>query len=237
MSESTWTFLIEPTALWLVADRVGSVTRPTVGCATVVRTGPTHRSGEIVSTTQVRRWTRQEYERMAEVGLIGPDERVELVDGRIVERAPRYSSHATGIRLAETAARAIFGIGYDVRGQLPLALGDYAEPEPDVAVVRGDARTYTRAHPTSAVLVIEVAESSPQFDRTEKAADYARAGLLDYWITNLIDRQIEILRDPGPLPGRDGTFGYRSRTIARPGETTSPLARPDVSIAVDDLLP
>src|SRR5687768_5471985 len=93
-----------------------------------------------METVQVRRWTRDEYEKMLDAGVFSPDERVELIDGEILKVTPQNSPHATAIRLTEDALRTAFGPGHDVRPQLPLALDLYSEPEPDVTVVLGSPR-------------------------------------------------------------------------------------------------
>lgn len=181
-----------------------------------------------------RLWTREEYDRIAEAGIFGPDERLELIDGEVVVVSPPSEPHVAATSKAADAVRAAFGAGYYVRTQAPLAPNLSSEPEPDVAVVAGHPDDYDE-HPTSALLVIEVGRSTLAFDRRIKASLYARASIADYWIANLIDRQLEVLRDPGELP--DGRVGYRSRTILKPGDTISPLAKPDASIAVESLLP
>jgi Uma2 family endonuclease len=190
-----------------------------------------------VGTLQVRRWTRQEYEQLGELGVLGPDERVELIEGEIFQMPPQLSRHALGVRAGQETLRVAFGAGFDVRAQLPLALGQYSEPEPDVAVVRGSYLDYPVEHPTSAVLVVEVSETTLAFDREVKASLYAAAGIPEYWISNLVHGQLEILRDPGPMAETRFGYGYRSRTIAHPGETVTTLAPTSVQVAVDDLLP
>lgn len=183
-----------------------------------------------MSAVRTHRWTRDAYERLGEEGMIAPDERVELIDGELINMAPQSSLHYTAIRNVETALRQIFGGGFELRVQGPLALSDIDEPEPDVAVVEGSIDDYRDAHPTTAVLVVEVADSSLEFDRTKKAAVYARAEISDYWIVNLVDAQVEVYRDP------DGEmFGWK-RTF-RAGDSVSPQAHAEASIAVDDLLP
>jgi Uma2 family endonuclease len=191
----------------------------------------------VSQTVQLRRWTREEYERLGELGVLGPEERVELIEGEIVEVPPQHSPHATGIRLAAISLQGIFAAGFDVRTQLPLALGLHSEPEPDVAIVVGAPRDYKDAHPTTAVLVLEVAEARLGFDREVKASLYAAAGIPEYWIVNLIDRQLEIYRDPAPMPGARYGHGYRTRTIALPGETVPTPSPTSARVAVDDLLP
>jgi len=183
-----------------------------------------------MSAVRPHRWTREAYERLGERGVIAPDERVELIDGDLVDVSPQSSLHATAIRKTEEALRRGFSRGFDLRVQLPLALSEIDEPEPDVAVVEGSIDDHRDAHPTTAVLVVEVADSSLEFDRTKRAAVYARAGIPDYWIVNLVDDQVEVYRDS------DGElFGWK-RT-RRAGDSVSPQIQEEPSTAVDDLLP
>ena len=118
-------------------------------------------------------WSRSEYERMAEAGIFEPGVRMELIDGEILETAPQGTRHFTAIRLIEDALRSIFGDGWDIRTQGPLAIDDRSEPEPDVAVVHGSPRDFRDAHPDSASLVVEVADTSLGFDRLRKKRLYA----------------------------------------------------------------
>jgi Uma2 family endonuclease len=124
-----------------------------------------------------------------------------------------------------------------VRLQAPVSLDDESEPEPDVVVVPGGPSDYRDEHPARPVLVIEVADSSLSFDRREKGSLYARAGLADYWIVNLVDRVLEVYRDPVPDPS--GAYGWRYATLTSmsPPGVVSPLAFPSARIAVADLLP
>lgn len=178
----------------------------------------------------VRRWTRDEYYRMAETGILRPDDRVELIDGEILRMSPQRSAHAVAVRLAQEALRAAFGPGFDVRPQLPLTLGEATEPEPDLAVVAGSPRDYRDAHPSDALLVVEIAESSLAYDRGTKSRIYARAGIPEYWIVDLAGDALEVLRSPA---GGE----YRERRVLHDGASIAPLARPDTPIAVTDLLP
>lgn len=194
--------------------------------------------GSAPSALPARRgWTREEFQRAGDLGLFGPEERLELINGEIYEKVTQNSRHATGVLLSEEAARRIFGIGYSVRSQLPLALGGRGQPEPDIAVVTGSARDYAQAHPTDAVLVIEVSDTTLDFDRTTKAAAYAQAGIADYWIVNLVERILEVYRQPTSMPGQSLGFHYRSILRLAEGESISPLSAPNATIAVADLLP
>ena len=186
---------------------------------------------------QTRRWTRVEYERLVAAEILGPEDRLELLGGELVVKEPQYTPHATGIRLVARALRAIFGAGWDVSVQLPLALDEESEPEPDVSVVPGDPRDYKDAHPSRPVLIVEVALSRVAFDRQHKASLYARAGIADYWIVNLPGRSLEVYREPVADPV--APFGWRYGQVMTIGAdgAASPLAVPGASVPVADLLP
>ena len=186
---------------------------------------------------RTRRWTRTEYERLVDQGILREDEHLELLDGLLVVREPQGSRHSAAVAaLCAVLARA-FGAGFHVRPQLPLALDDASEPEPDIVVVRGGAWDYVRAHPSAPLLVVEIAETSLALDREHKSGLYARAGVADYWIVNLPERVIEIYRQP--VPALDTPFGWRYQSAQRLAQTAtiSPLSAPEVSMAVGDLLP
>jgi Uma2 family endonuclease len=184
---------------------------------------------------RIRRWTRQEYERLIKLRVLHEDEPVELLAGHLVVSEPQRTPHAVAIQLVEDALRPAFGAGWSIRVQLPLALGPDSEPEPDVAVVRGVPRDHLREHPSTPALVVEVAHDSLRTDRTLKRRLYARAGVQDYWIVNLIDRLVEIYREP--VVDDRQRWTYRSQSLGRPGEHVVPLAAPAAPIAVDELLP
>src|SRR6267142_4626562 len=128
---------------------------------------------------RTRRWTRREYDRLIELGVLHEDEPIELLAGRLAVREPQRTPHAVATQLVAEALRAAFGAGWSVRVQLPLALDEESEPDPDVAVVRGAPRDYLREHPSVPGLVVEVAHDSLRADRTLKARLYARAAIAD----------------------------------------------------------
>lgn len=179
---------------------------------------------------RLHRFSRAEYDQMVDAGIFGPEDRIELLDGEIIDRAPQKSRHATATCLMQDALRAAFGHGYDVRPQLPLCLDDRSEPEPDIAVVTGGPRDYLDAHPATAVLVVEVAESTLSYDRGRKAAAYARNGIPEYWILNVADEALEVHR--GPENG-----AYTERRVLRAGERIAPRSTPGHDVAVADILP
>ena len=179
---------------------------------------------------EIHRWTRKEYEKAAYAGAFG-DRRVELIDGVVYDMSPQDSPHATGVTKVLRALTVAFPPSeYVLRSQMPLALGRLSMPEPDLAVVPGEPEDYLKSHPASAVLVVEVADSSQYHDRVRKAKIYAQAGIQDYWISNLVRDVLEVYRDP--VKGV-----YQQMLTLQRGERIAPLARPDVAIAVGDILP
>lgn len=180
---------------------------------------------------QHKLWSRQEYDRLVEAGILPPDERVELLEGEIIQMPPQSAEHSSSVYGTTEALRAAFGRDFVVRGQFPFGAGDYSEPEPDVVVARGHWRDFTKGHPTSAVLVVEVARTSLVYDRQRKGPVYAKAGVPEYWIVNLDERVVEVYRGPRP----DGT--WESLQVYREGDSFAPLAASSAVIAVTELLP
>src|SRR5262245_27684805 len=182
-----------------------------------------------VPSARARRFTRVEYERLVEAGMFRPDERLELLAGILVVREPQGSRHAAVIGLVEDALRACFGPGWLVRVQMPIALDDESEPEPDLAVVAGGWRDYEAAHPARPVLIVEVSESSLGQDRGDKAGLYARARVPDYWIVDLVSRSIEVHREP--VPAATAPFGA---LCGRDGDGARCLGQPDRATGLAD---
>ena len=177
-----------------------------------------------------RRWTRGEYLAMGQHGYFS-GQRVQLLDGKVYVMAPQGDAHNAGVELVTEALRAAFGTGDRVRTQLPVVVDHWSEPEPDVSVVPGTARDAAReGKPRSGVLFVEVADATVRFDRGAKATVYARTGVQDYWIVCLPERVVEVRRNPT-------SDGYQDVTVYKAGERIAPLAKPDVTVAVDDLLP
>ena len=137
----------------------------------------------------------------------------------------------------EEALRLAFGSGWEVRAQAPLALDDESEPEPDVAVVPGSFRDYVLRHPSQPVLLVEVSDSSLALDRHHKGSLYARAGVADYWIVNLVEGVLEVFRDAGPDALAPFGWRYRGVTVLGREASVSPLALAGARIRMADLLP
>jgi Uma2 family endonuclease len=190
------------------------------------------------SVVRTRRWSRVEYERLIEEGVFQASERLELLAGQLVVREPQGTPHATGIRLLTRALSEVFGQDrWIVDMQLPVALDEESEPEPDVTVTAGDPRDFLPSHPARPALVVEVADASLALDRDEKGSLYARARVPEYWILNLRDRVLEVYREPHPDPSAPHGWAYRSRQSLAAGEHVTPSAAPTARIAVANLLP
>ncbi len=178
------------------------------------------------------RFSVEDFTKAIDAGLFGEDDRIELVEGELVEMTPpgpehRYSVNGLGNDLPTKLA----GRGWVVT-QNPIVLGSQSQPQPDLVVVRPPLSAEEIASPTPAsiLLVVEVSDSSYRYDRYVKLPLYARAALPELWIVNLPQRQVEIYRQPVG-------DAYETTLVAKPGDRVSPLAFPDVAIAVDDILP
>ncbi len=180
-----------------------------------------------IAPEKVRPLRRAEYDRLVEMGAF-EDERVELLFGVLVEMSPQDPAHAFVIQRLYRLLDRLLPAGLMVRSQSPLALADDSEPEPDLAVVPED--DYRSAHPTRALLVVEVAGSSIRKDRELKAALYAQAGVEEYWIVDLGRGVVELNREPA-----DGA--YRVREVGGRGQAIALARVPTVTVRVDDFMP
>lgn len=168
---------------------------------------------------------------MAESGIIDPDERVELIVGEIISMSPMSSRHAATVRKIAGFFQRILSEKSIVSVQMPIRLDDQSEPEPDVALLRVVANQYADAHPGPADvrLIVEVAQSSLDFDREVKIPLYARSGIVETWLVDLEAQQVEIFREPGPSGYADHSRSGRAASIA-------PQAFPEAAVKVGDLL-
>ena len=180
---------------------------------------------------QLHRFTVDEYQRMAEAGILTEDDKVELLDGQIVAMTPIGPPHAGCVtRLTRLLVRAL-GDMATVRVQSPVVLATHWAPEPDVAVLAFRADGYGTRHPSpgDVLLLIEVADSSTHVDRRVKLPAYAAAGIPEVWLADLPADRVEVHRDPTRK-------GYTSVRVAERGETVTPLALEGVSLRVDEIL-
>ena len=182
-------------------------------------------------------WTRSEYVEMFDAGVFEPQDRLELIEGEIVDMSPQNCPHATGVTLVQETLSDIFRSSSTIRVQLPMDVNEISQPEPDIAVVEGKARDYLNHHPMTALLIVEVSDTTLDYDRETKSSLYAKAGIEDYWIVNLADRQLEVYRCPASMANRPFGFGYKQINYYTDEDSISPLAPPESSIDVADFLP
>ena len=186
---------------------------------------------ELLNAQPRHRWTVAEYHRMAEVGLLHEDSRVELIDGEIIEMAPIGSEHAGHNNyLMSCLAHRLYGKAI-VAGQNPVILGGYEEPRPDIALLRWRNDYYRTAHPHAedVLLIIEISDSTLRYDHDVKIPLYAKNGIPEVWLLDIQNRQLEIQREP-----INGV--YRQRDCRRAGQI-APILCPDAVIDLAELFP
>lgn len=172
-----------------------------------------------------------EWHRMGEAGIFPPETRMELIEGEILHTAPKGFNHAAHVtRLSRYFIRSLDD-SVSVRGQNPIQLGDLSEPEPDLALVKADSNDYTTRHPNAAdvLLLVEVADSTLRFDRSQKLRLYAKHQIPEYWIVNLIDNCLEVFRQP-----QDGD--YLDKTVLSKADRVTLQVLPEIQVAVADIL-
>ena len=189
----------------------------------------------LLKAPRVRKCTKTEYYKAADLGWFG-GQRVELIDGEVIEMAPQKDAHVSSVSLADYALRKVFGDGYTIRVQAPVDFGTHTQPEPDIVAVKGSPRTVLK-HPKTALLVVEVSETTLGHDRSKKARLYASRGIGDYWIVNLVKRQLDVYRKP--VADAAEPFGHKYDEVIPylPGESVAPLAARRSKVKVSDLLP
>lgn len=180
-------------------------------------------------------FSRDEYYRLGELDFFG-DSKVELIGGEIRSVPPQSNWHANGIEALAEFFRLAFGSNCWVRVQMPLDLSPNSVPDPDVAVVDGARATHrTKRNPTTALIVAEVSESTLRDDQTRKMSLYAASGIPEYWVVNLVKRQLEVHRDPVADASQAFGFRYSSITAHQPGSQVAPLAKPTEMLDVSSL--
>lgn len=182
------------------------------------------------------RWTREEYYRLAEAGFF-TNRRVMLIEGEVYVKCPQNEPYVQGINFTRHAVEGAFGDQFTARIQAPLFLNQSTDPEPDVAMVPGPFRSQPSTAPTSALLIVEVADTSLWYDTGDKASLYAAGGIADYWVVDLNRGQLIVFRDPQADASAKYGHSYFQRTILGRGKSIAPLAVPTTPVAVADLLP
>ncbi len=177
-----------------------------------------------------RLWTVEEYNRMGQLGLLGPKDRVELIDGEVLRLSPQNPPHATVTSLLTNLLVRAFGGTHIVRVQLPWEASSYSEPEPDFVLLPREKIFSAKRHPTEADLVIEVADSSLAFDRSRKSRLYAESGVPEYWVVNLPQRCLEVYRQPKEQV-------YTETFTLTANDSVAPLVIPGDPLSVAEFLP
>ncbi|MEO1403258.1 MAG: Uma2 family endonuclease [Cyanobacteria bacterium J06635_1] len=181
---------------------------------------------------QTRRFTVDEYYRMGELGILDAAERTELINGEIVTMIAKGTAHTSAVLLTQDLFKESLGRRVFVKSQDPICLNDYSEPEPDIVVAVRDLLAYSTHHPTpdEVLLAIEVADSSLKYDLETKTPMYAAAGIREYWILDVIERQLYVFRQPA----KDR---YQERFILADTLEVTPLAFPDLTLQISQMLP
>jgi Uma2 family endonuclease len=185
----------------------------------------------ITTLDNLKSWTVQDYHRMSEMGILDPNEKTELIDGQITLMVAKGTPHVITLQLFGSELLSQLGTEALIRTQDPIHLDDSSEPEPDLVIVRGKILDYVDRHPqpNDIYLVVEVADSTLNYDCQVKDKTYAKAGIPDYWVIDLKNRQFHIFRHPQ-------SSGYASHLILAESQTVSPLAFPDVVVPIGSIL-
>jgi Uma2 family endonuclease len=184
------------------------------------------------SEPTIKLWTVAEYHRMSELGILDADGRTELIDGQILLMTAKGTPHVVALQLSANSLSEQLKSDALIRTQDPIQLDDFSEPEPDLVVVRGAILDYTEHHPYSEDihLIVEIADSTLKQDCQVKDKLYANAGISEYWVVDLKNRQVNIFRNPI-------STGYANHLILKEPNEFSPLAFPHISIELTSILP
>jgi Uma2 family endonuclease len=186
---------------------------------------------------QAKRFTLEEYHRLGEIGFFHEDDRIELIRGEIVKMSAKGTLHSVCTTLLNRELSKLIGERATLRIQDPIILPSTSEPEPDVTIVQNRSDEYVSAHPIPAdiLLLIEIADSSLDYDKNVKTSLYAEAGIPDYWIFNLIDNWLEVCSEPFEL--RRGKFDYLNKRLVLPNQSIALPCFPDLSLDLTKVFP
>ncbi|MES1022937.1 Uma2 family endonuclease [Gloeocapsa sp. BRSZ] len=185
-----------------------------------------------MTTTQTRLFTVQEYHKMADLGILHPDERVELIEGQILTMAAKNPPHSAITKRTADTLRDLLTKKADIRVQEPIYIDNRSEPEPDIAVVKIDSRDYINRHPipNDVFLVIEVADRTLSYDCNKKAALYADAGIPEYWVIDVKNEKVIIFREPKSKT-------YQHKSIQDKHTIFNLITFSDIYLEVDKIFP
>lgn len=186
---------------------------------------------------QAKRFTLEEYYRLGEIGFFHEDDRVELIRGEIIKMVAKGPLHSVCTTLLNRELSKLLGERATLRVQDPIVLPSTSEPEPDFTIVQNRSEDYLSAHPTPAdiLLLIEISDSSLDYDQNVKVPLYAEAGICDYWIFNLVDNWLEVYSEPSQLSR--GKFGYLNKRIVLPNQAIALPPFPDLSLDLPKVFP
>ncbi|TBR60395.1 hypothetical protein B4U84_05865 [Westiellopsis prolifica IICB1] len=190
-----------------------------------------------MTTVLTKRFTITEYDHLAELGFFSEDDRVELIRGEIIPMVSKGKPHSVCETLLLREFIKLLQDRALVRGQEPVTISDYSEPEPDITIVSNVDDNYLSAHPSSAdiLLLIEIADSSLKYDQEVKLPLYAEAKISDYWIFNLVENHLECYSEP--LHDFQGKFGYRKKVIYLSNELVNLPCFPDLVLDLSKVFP
>ncbi|RUT10056.1 hypothetical protein DSM106972_005510 [Dulcicalothrix desertica PCC 7102] len=190
-----------------------------------------------MAIAQAKRFTLDEYHKLAEIGFFHEDSRIELIKGEIIQMAAKGKAHETCLRRLLKELPKLVGGRATLQSQAPVTLPPNSEPEPDFAIVKNSSDDYFSGHPTpeDVLLVMEVSDSSIDYDQDVKLPLYAEAGIFDYWIFNLADNQLECYSEP--YQDNQGKYNYRNKRIELPSQTVKLPCFPDLSIDLNKIFP
>ncbi len=179
-----------------------------------------------------KRFTVNDYHRMSELEILSPTERTELINGEIITMVAKGTAHTSAVLVINRLLSNLLGEKAFIQCQDPVQLSDRSEPEPDIAVVRLDPLAYSTRHPTpeDVLLLVEVASSSLQYDLEVKAPMYAAASIADYWILDVIERELHVFRQPAG-------DRYQSHSVLAAALSITPVAFADLEIQISQMLP
>ncbi|MEH2122182.1 Uma2 family endonuclease [Nostoc sp.] len=190
-----------------------------------------------MSIAQAKRFTLNEYHRLGELGFFHEDERIELINGEIIQMVAKGTAHETCLRNLLRELPKLVGDRATLQSQAPIALPPNSEPEPDFAIVQNRYDNYLSSHPKSAdvFLVMEVSDSSLAYDQDVKIPLYAKAGITDYWIFNLFDNYLEVYSEP--YQDNQGRYGYSNKRIVLSTQVINFPCFPDLSLDLGKVFP
>jgi Uma2 family endonuclease len=190
-----------------------------------------------MSIAQAKRFTLDEYHKLAELGFFHEEERIELINGEIIEMVSKGVAHETCLRNLWKELPKLVGDRATLQSQAPIVIPPKSEPEPDFALVKNRDDNYLSGHPQPAdvLLVIEVSDSSLDYDQDVKIPLYAQAGISDYWIFNLFDNYLECYSEP--YQNSQGKYGYLNKRIILPNQVIALPCFPDLSVDVSKVFP